>query len=115
MRVRAVAVRGVGVIAVRVGGRQWLVVGVPLLLVILRHAVLEGRARIVVSVLWIRVTPSATAADVIATGRVVVISVGLLGVKALLGVVRQGLHVVADPPRAVCAVRILLKDLENRR
>lgn len=117
MRVRAIAIRGVGVIAMGVGGRERLVVGVPLLLVILRHAVLEGRAGIVVSVLWIRVPSSAAAADVIATGRVVVISVGLLRVKALLGVVRQGLQVVADPPCAVGAVRILLKDLakENRR
>lgn len=117
MRVIAIAIRGVGVIAMRVGRRERLVVGVPLLLVKLRHAVLEGRARIVVSVLWIRVTSSATAADVIPTGWVVVISVGLLRVKALLRVVRQGLHVVAHPPRAVCAVRILLKDLakENRR
>lgn len=119
MRVIAIAIRGVGVIAMRVGRREWLVVGVPLLLVILRHAVLKGRARIVVSVLWIRVTSSsaAAAADVIATGWVVVISVGLLRVEALLRVVRQGLHVVAHPPRAVCAVRILLKDLAkvNRR
>lgn len=116
MRVGAIAIRGVGVIAMGVGRRERLVVGVPLLLVILRHAVLEGRAGIVVSVLWIRVTSSA-AADVIPTGWMVVISVGLLRVKALLRVVRQGLHVVAHPPCAVCAVRILLKDLakENRR
>ena len=118
MRVRAIAIGSVGVIAMGVGGREGLVVGVPLLLVILRHAVLEGRARIVVSVLCFRVTTFA-AADVIATGWVVVISVRLLGVISLLGVVGHGLHVSSCccPHCVVCAVQILLKDLvkENRR
>lgn len=95
-----------------VGRRERLVVGIPLLLVVLRHAVLEARARIVVSVLWIRVT---TSAAVIPTGRMVVISVWLVRVIPLLGVVSQGLHVVTDPPCAVCAVRILLKGLAKEK
>lgn len=117
MRVRAIAIRRGRIIAMGVGRRERLVVRVPLLLLILRHAVLEGRARIVVSVLWFRVTTFATA-DVIPTGWKVVISVWLLRVISLLGVVGHGLRDVSRyPPCVVCAVRILLKDLvkENKR
>lgn len=108
--VRAVAVWQTGVIALGVGSREWLAVGVPLLLVIVRHTVLVGQVRVIVTVLWFWVTTSA-AADIIPTGWVVVISVWLVRVISLLRVVSHRLHVVTDSPCVVCAVWILLKYL----
>ena len=111
--VRAVPVWQTGIVALRIGSRERLVVGVPLLLVVVRHAVLEGGVRVIVVILWFSVTTSAadsTAADIIATGGVVVISVRLL-VRVIPLVVGHRLHTVTGSPYGVCAVWILLKHL----
>lgn len=107
---RAVTVWQTWVVALGVGSRERLAVGVPLLVVV-RHTVLVGWVRVIVSILWFWVTTSAAAADIIPTGQVVVISVWLLRVISLLGVVAHRLHAVADSPCVVSAVRILLKHL----
>lgn len=113
MRVGALAVRRTGIVGLGVGSRERLVVGVPRLLVIVRHAVVIG---LIVTVLWFLVASAdTTAADVIPTGWVVVISVRLLvRVITLLRVVRHRLHAVTTSAYVVCAVRILLKHLPKK-
>ena len=79
--IRAITVWQTRVIALGVCSREWLAVGVPLLLVIVRHTVLIGWVRVIVTVLWFLITTStanSTAADIIPTRWVVVISVWLL-------------------------------------
>lgn len=109
---RAVTVWQTGVIALGVGSRERLAVGVPLLLVIVRHTVLVGQVRVIVTVLWFWVTTSA--ADIIVTGWVVIISVWLVRVISLLRVVSHRPHVVTDSPCVVCVVWILLKYLPKK-
>lgn len=110
--VGAVTVRQTGVVALGVGSRVRLAVGVPLLLVVVRHTVLVGQVRVIVTVLWFWVSTST--ADIILTGRVVVIPVRLVGVIPLLRVVSHRPHVVTNSPRGVCVVWILLKYLPKK-
>lgn len=110
--VGAVTVWQTGVVALGVGSRVRLAVGVPLLLVVVRHTVLVGQVRVIVTVLWFWVSTST--ADIILTGWVVVIPVRLVGVIPLLGVVSHRPHVVTKSPRGVRAVWILLKYLPKK-
>lgn len=115
MRVGAVTVRWAGIVGLGIGSRERLVVGVPRLLVVVRHTVLIA---LIVTVLWFLVSTSTAdtaAAHVIPTGRVVVISVWLLvRVIPLLRAVRHRLHALTTSSCVVCAVRILLKHLATK-
>jgi hypothetical protein len=111
LAIRSVPIGQARVVTLGGRGRGRLVVGVPLLLVVVRHTVLVGQVRVIGAVLWFQVTTSA-AADVIATGRVVIISVWLLvWVVRLLGVVRPRLHTMARSPWVFHYVWILLEHL----
>lgn len=112
--IRAVNVRQTDIISLGVGSRVGLAVRVPLLLIVVRHAVLVERDMIVAPILWFCVT-APTAADVIPTGWVVIISVRLLVrvIRLLIAVIHR-LQVVANPPCVIHAVGILLKHLSNR-
>lgn len=110
--VGAVTVWQTGVVALGVGSGVRLAVGVPLLLVVVRHTVLVGQVRVIVTVLWFWVSTSA--ADIILSGWVVVIPVRLVGVIPLLRVVSHRPHVVTKSPCGVRVVWILLKYLPKK-
>lgn len=111
--VRAITIWQTGVIAMGVGSGVRLAVGVPLLLVIVKHTVLVGRVGVIVLILWFWVSTST--ADIIPTGWVVVISVWLVWVISLLRAVSRRLDIVTGSPCVVCVVWILLKYLPKEK